>query len=245
MTTNTLKILAAEDNRLEARQLSILMEELGHELVAITTNADDTVEQFQRHNADVLLIDIRLGGTVDGIELVGKLMEIRPTPVIFLTAMGDKATFERAKQVGAYAFLTKPYDALMLERSLELAVENFERLNPDQAGSVSSTKPSIGLRENNVIEKVLIEDIIKIEAEGAYCNIYTQQRKYAHRSSLAAMEASLPAGDFLRIHKSWLVRTSAIMSFRSSNNEVQVQDLWLPVGRTYREDVVNLFGTRG
>ena len=127
MSLPTLRILAVEDNPLLARALRPIVQELGYELLPVAADADEAIRFFDQHTPDLVLLDVRLRGGIDGIEVGHMLNAKRPVPLIFVTSFQDRETFERAKAAGAFAFLTKPYDALVLERAIELAVQHFAR----------------------------------------------------------------------------------------------------------------------
>jgi|GEM_PF-4494016 len=92
------------------------MRGLGCELVGTAPTADEALGRFREEQPDVVLPDINLAGQRDGIELAHELVRLRPVPMIFLTAYPDQETFERARKVGPFAFMGKPYNGALLGR---------------------------------------------------------------------------------------------------------------------------------
>ena len=94
---NTYKVLIAEDEGLIAMDIAARLEALGHTVVGTVSTAAEAIEQAP--NAQVVLMDIRLDGPVDGIEAASKIRERYRLPVVFLTAQAD--TFDaRTREAG-------------------------------------------------------------------------------------------------------------------------------------------------
>ena len=117
---NTYKVLIAEDEGLIAMDIAAHLEELGHTVVGTVSTAAEAIEQAP--NAQVVLMDIRLDGPVDGIEAARKIRERFRLPVVFLTAQADPSTLERAKLAAPFGYILKPLVHAALQPSLEIAM---------------------------------------------------------------------------------------------------------------------------
>ena len=243
MVTSELRILAVEDNPLLARALRPIVEELGYELLPVAADADEAVRLFELHQPDLVLLDIRLRGTQDGIDVARLLNARRPVPLIFVTSFQDRDTFERAKAVGAFAFLTKPYDALVLERAIELAVQHFQREQepkPAAPPEVVQQDDSLFVRDSGRLSRVTYPEIQWIEADDSYCHLHTPRKKFTLRISLRELEDQLPPSRFLRIQRSHIVQISYIDHVDIQAGEVQLLDgQRVPIGRAYRNELLN------
>lgn len=244
MSTSSLRILAVEDNPLLARALRPIVQELGYELLPVAADADEAIRFFQEHKPDLVLLDVRLRGAKDGIEVGHLLNAQRPVPLIFVTSFQDRETFERAKAVGAFAFLTKPYDALVLERAIELAVQHFAR--ESQLKPAVPTPPDVVLegeslfvRDGGKLTRVAYPDIQWLEADDSYVHLHTATKKYTLRISLRDLEDQFPPNRFLRTHRGHLVQISCIEQVDPQTNELQLQGGHkVPIGRAYRNDLL-------
>jgi two-component system, cell cycle sensor histidine kinase and response regulator CckA len=121
---NTYKVLIAEDEGLIAMDIAAHLESLGHTVVATVSTAAEAIEQA-RH-AQVVLMDIRLDGPVDGIEAASKIRERYRLPVLFLTAQADPSTLERAKLAAPYGYMIKPLAPASLQPSIEIAMHKHK-----------------------------------------------------------------------------------------------------------------------
>lgn len=114
-----MKIVIAEDERIIALGLSSVLRKLGHTVLDICPSGERCIESVDRERPDVIFMDIRMDGLLDGIETAAILKERYGTPIVFTTAFGDEDTRRRAQAVSPSAFLVKPIigtsirDALM------------------------------------------------------------------------------------------------------------------------------------
>lgn len=122
---NVLRILVVEDESLVARDLQATLEQLGYEVTGHCRTGVDALEAVGLQHPDLVLMDIRLGDTMDGIETAGRIQAEHGTPVVFLTAYADEGTLARARGVEPYGYLLKPFHPSELRSVVELAVSRF------------------------------------------------------------------------------------------------------------------------
>ncbi len=119
-----IRILVVEDDVLVAQTISRLLTEYGCEVVGMATNGLEAVTMTQTLRPDVVVMDIRMP-EIDGIQASQLIQETCPTPVIALTAYGDKELVESAAQAGISAYLMKPLGVRELERAIIIARARF------------------------------------------------------------------------------------------------------------------------
>src|SRR6185503_12996853 len=122
MQANKPAVLIVEDERLIARDMQQLLAELGYEPFAIASSSEEALSRVSERLPDVVLMDIRLKGDIDGISTAELLRRRFDVPVIYLTAHADDATIERAKNSEPYGYLIKPVDAARLRSSIEVCL---------------------------------------------------------------------------------------------------------------------------
>ncbi|MCH7410210.1 LytTR family transcriptional regulator [Belliella sp. DSM 111904] len=98
-------------------------------------------------------------------------------------------------------------------------------------------KDSIFVRNKGSLVKVKFKDILWMKGDGNYTTLVTRDSVYSLRNILKDFEAVLPEGDFLRIHKSYIVRLDEIVSINP--REIMVGKDTVPVGRTYYQNLIN------
>lgn len=113
------KILVVEDERVVARDIEKRLKRLGYVIPASVASGEEAIEKVAELRPDLVLMDIRLKGQMDGIEAAEQIRADFDTPVIYLTAYADEATLQRAKVTEPFGYIVKPFD----ERDLHVAVE--------------------------------------------------------------------------------------------------------------------------
>lgn len=122
---NLIKLLIVEDDMIIAAKISLQLARLGYEVTAIVPRGEDAIRHAQEHKPDLVLLDINLKGTLDGIETAHQLNRLVGVPIIYVTANTDEATFNRAKETRPYAFITKPIKNIDLQRAIELTISRM------------------------------------------------------------------------------------------------------------------------
>jgi signal transduction histidine kinase len=115
-------ILIVEDEAVVAEDLQESLAELGYDAFAIAASSDEALRQVVERCPDLVLMDIRIQGTRDGIETAATLRATHDVPIVYLTAHADDATIARAKITGPYGYLVKPVKAGELRSAIELAL---------------------------------------------------------------------------------------------------------------------------
>ena len=119
---NNIKILIAEDEQIVAKNIEKRLTADGYQVVASVSTGEDAIEKAKIFSPDIILMDIKLKGKIDGIETADILRRNFQLPVIFLTSYADEETFQRAKSTEPFGYLIKPFDNKELNRVVELAL---------------------------------------------------------------------------------------------------------------------------
>ena len=140
------RILIAEDERLLAEELRERLAAIGATVVGAVVTGQQAIEMAEQTRPDLVLMDIRLKGDMDGIEAATRIMRTVGTPIVFLTAHSDQMTVERAKAASPYGYILKPINEHELRVTLSLALHRC-RLERDLRASEQrflTTLSSIG-----------------------------------------------------------------------------------------------------
>lgn len=120
-------ILVVEDDPLIGADLSISLSNYGYEVLGPVASGEQALEEIKTSQVSLILMDINLAGELDGIKSAELAQGIRAIPVVFLSALSDEATLQRAKLVNPFGFLIKPFDAAELRATIELTLQRFNR----------------------------------------------------------------------------------------------------------------------
>jgi two-component system, cell cycle sensor histidine kinase and response regulator CckA len=116
------RILIAEDERIVAGDLQARLRRLGYQVAAVVATGEAAIAAAVRHQPDLVLMDIRLEGSMDGIQAADTIHRSDGTPVIYLSAYADTQTIERAKVTEPLGYLIKPFDDSELRTTIEMAL---------------------------------------------------------------------------------------------------------------------------
>lgn len=128
------RILIVEDERLLAEELRERLESIGATVVGLVHSGEQAITAAERARPDLVLMDIRLKGEMDGIEAATRISRSLGTPIVFLTAHSDHMTVERAKAASPYGYILKPLQEHELRVTLSLALHRC-RLERDLRAS--------------------------------------------------------------------------------------------------------------
>ncbi|MFA0834752.1 MAG: PAS domain S-box protein [Methanobacterium formicicum] len=171
-------ILLVEDEMVEAMNIKISLQSMGYDVVAIASYGEEAVEKAQNLKPDLILMDIILKGSMDGIAAANAISKLG-IPVIYITALPDDSTVNRALLSAPYGYLIKPFNTRKLKISIEVALykkqmENKLKQSQDnyyQTIFENTSSATIIIEENKLISLVNMEfstltGYLKEEIEG-------------------------------------------------------------------------------
>ncbi|WP_233464717.1 hybrid sensor histidine kinase/response regulator [Paraburkholderia madseniana] len=140
------RILVVEDDRVVARDIAQQMSRAGHTVVGITARGEDALPLAADTVPDLILMDVRLEGELDGIDTARLLRENFNLPVVFLTAYADEETVRRATVTEPFGYVLKPFDDMQLRTVVEMALykHGAERRLRESEQRYAVTLSSIG-----------------------------------------------------------------------------------------------------
>ena len=140
------KILVVEDDSIIALELEDRLQFLGYDVADVTASGENAVKRSAEMRPDLVLMDIRLRGNMDGVEAAAEIGSQLDIPVVYLTAHADDGTVQRAKMTAPYGYIIKPFDETELRTAIEMALykHEIERKLKESERWLSTTLNSIG-----------------------------------------------------------------------------------------------------
>jgi len=117
------RILIVEDEGIQAMNTKLTLLRMGYEVLPIAISGKSAVELAEKHRPDLILMDIRLRGKMDGVEAAGIIRKNLTVPIIFISAYVDEQTTERYRKTQPVAFLEKPVDEKALGTKINEALK--------------------------------------------------------------------------------------------------------------------------
>lgn len=137
---NQAKILVVEDEMLVAEDIAGRLKRLGYDVTDIVESGEEAIASVLKNPPDLVLMDIILGGELDGIETVEAIHQHQYIPVVYLTAYGDKKTLNRSKITEPLGYITKPFDEQQLNITIEIALNKYQGENKLRKSLIDSEK---------------------------------------------------------------------------------------------------------
>jgi DNA-binding LytR/AlgR family response regulator len=197
-------------------------------------NALDAFRLLQEESVDLIFLDIEMP-LLSGMDFLATVKD--PPPVIVTTAYRDYAV--EGFEFEVLDYLVKPI-------SFPRFMKAFERANKLLSGSgkikdqeTSDESESLFLKVDRKFVKIMISDILYIESLKDYIRVTTKMSSFISYQSLTAITEKLPAGKFLRIHRSYTIAVDKVNTIEG--NCIEIAGKLLPVSREHRQEVLNLF----
>lgn len=164
-----INILIVEDESIIANDIKRALEKFGYNIIDIVRSGEVAIQTVEKTNPDLILVDIKLDGDLDGIDITGTIQGKYNIPVILITAYSNRRTINEAMQTAPYGYITKPFEDKDLYFSIEMALHKFQL---DKA--LKDAKHKIEKLHDVAIELATCESVKCIfkETENALENIF-------------------------------------------------------------------------
>jgi two-component system response regulator AlgR len=249
MGEKALKVLVVDDEPLATERLQLLLARAqGVDLVGTASDGEGALRMAQALSPDLLLLDVAMPG-MDGIDVARALADAKAAPaVVFVTAFDQFAV--AAFEVEAVDYLMKPVDPVRLERALTRARNHLHGRDEGIDGTApASTSPYLEefwASDLTGLVRIATRDIDRISAERDYMRLHVGQRSWLIHHSMSALEEGLNPAEFVRLHRSAIVRRDFIGGFGRNPSGRWIARLAdgteQPVGRLYSDNVRAIAG---
>ena len=244
-----IKILVVEDEMIIAAKISMQLTSLGYEVTGILPRGEEALAHMEETKPDIVLLDINLKGKIDGIEMAALMQQHNNNiPIIYLTANSDEATFNRAKPTRPYAFISKPFKQLDLQRAIELTISRMAANDNTAPIDIKTGEEQpfilsdrIFVRHREKMIKIMVADILYMEADRNYSRIFTQHKEYLLSATLKTIEEKLSMRLFMRIHRSYIINISHIDEV--AEGHLIIAQKPIPIGAGMKEQLMQRIKT--
>ena len=209
-------ILIVEDEIIIAYGIQQTLMRLGYQALEPVNSSDEALQVLSSQPVDLILMDINIKGDTDGIATALVIREQFGLPVVFLTALSDDTTLNRAKVARPYGYLLKPFDDKDLKTQLEIALYNYsQRETPvlvprPEPSEITFEARYFFVRKGKNHVRLNLSDILFLEALENYVCIQTDKEQFVVYSTMKEVEQKLPERQFLKVHRSYVVNLEKI-----------------------------------
>lgn len=201
------------------------------EIAGECSNAIEALDFLMQKPVDLMFLDIQMP-QITGLELIRNLQH--PPLVIFTTAYRDFAV--EAFDLDVVDYLLKPFSLARFAKSIGKFIQQMsEKNNGFHHPETNPTPEYILIKADKKIYKIDLNDLVYLESMGDYVSVYTSTEKITTKERISNLYEKLPANQFLRIHRSYVVSIRRIDAILAGC--IEIANKKLPVGRNYKEQV--------
>jgi len=231
-----IKCIIVEDEVLAQNVIQSHLQKVDRfELVGVCNNALEAKEVLNKQEVDLIFLDIQLPG-MTGLNFLRSLAN--PPLVVLTTAYAEYAL--ESYEFNVIDYLLKPISFERFSKTVDKIVEGRLFTQPKEKDILSNDH--IFIKSNSKFFKVNFSEVIYIESMKDYLKIHTAEYKLVTHQTMNDMEKILPAKQFIRVHKSYIVAIARIKSIYG--NSVEMENETIPIGINYKEKVMNLIGRK-
>lgn len=197
-------------------------------------NGFEAIREIQSRKIDLVFLDINMP-KLSGIEVIKSLEH--PPMIIFTTAYPEYAV--EGFNLNAVDYLVKPiaFDRYLKAVNKALKKVEFDGYQEDRPKDPEYVEEFLSIKSDKKIYRIKLEDILYVQSYGDYTKIITDDKTLISHETLKSLELTLPSRLFIRIHKSYLISMAKVQYLEG--NMVKIGEIQLPIGYTYREDVLS------
>lgn len=238
------RVLIVEDEFITRDTLRDYLEDSGYEVSGDAMRAETALKILEEGTTDIAILDIHIKGDKDGIWLAEQIRERYKIPFIFLSAFSDPVTVEAASRTRPFGYLVKPFTQADIFTSIEVALKNYseqiEELKLPESHSSIHTEvlinDAIFVKDNLVFQKILLNEIMYIQAFKNYLELHLAGTRHVIRSTLSDFMKVLPSTHFIQTHRSFVVNVAYIEKI--GGDFVMAGSVNVPVSRGFKDELL-------
>lgn len=227
-----LKFLIVEGNAATASELELQIEAIGCHPVKTVDNAIAALQYIEEEVVDAVIANVVINGKPEGIHLATQLKP-RRLPIFLIASSEDPEIYRQARQVKPMGYFVQPFSKYTLQNTIDISFKN------KQYAEIGLVQDAFFVKQNNLLRKISINEVLWIKTEGNYSLIHTTSKKYILKLSLKKVLEQLPANYFIQIQRAYVIALSKIEDIDISTSEVIINKERLPLGRNYKEDLLS------
>ena len=234
-----IKILIVEDELIIAEDVKNMLTHMGYEVVDVAMDYNEAIAILDTAKPDLILLDVNLNSSKDGIQLAETINSIYKVPFIFTTSYSDSLTLSRAKNTHPINYLVKPFKKEQLFSTIEMALYSLSRETQQKKGSDNEAliiKDALFIKDKFKYTKLNIGDILWIKSDGNYLEIQTTKKEELIRATLTNFIERLNSEMFFRTHKSYIVNLEYLSKVET--NYVTIVSSKIPITKNYYDELV-------
>jgi two-component system, LytTR family, response regulator LytT len=220
-----IKILIVEDEILIAEDLKDILASFNMKLIAMAHDKRRAFQLIEEFKPQIVLLDIRMEGEKDGLEIGEYLNNKTTISFIYITAHSDVAMVKKIIETQPAGYITKPIKKSDLYASINLALSRQQ---------MPVERKMLKVKDGYSFVLIPLDEILYLESDGNYVHVISENRKLLVRQSLDSIAMELESEQFFKVHRSYIVNTSHVIQY--SRKEVKLKGHILPISRNLSDE---------
>lgn len=253
---SNIRILILEDSPTQSASLATMLRYAGYQSVDIANSGERAIKMFRELHPDLVMLDIMMPGSINGVEAGKAMMEMRRTPHIYLSAWLDDF-FDEAAVTQPSAVFSKPFNERDLQRAIELAIRlHAQDIEPELADApervvfpgVIISRDCLWLKQHSEARerfcKLPAAELEWVKSDNVYLEFHLANRSLpiVIGMKISAFAEAIKGREgykhLLRVGISYIVNLRCVASFTKTFDEITMQDgTKIHISDTYREAV--------
>ncbi|NLL27792.1 MAG: response regulator transcription factor [Bacteroidales bacterium] len=242
---NKTKIVIIENDNEDAKTIQNLLEKCNYKEISIISSSEKALNKIEKNIPDIILINLDLEKEMNGIQIAEIVKQRYKIPIVFIINNIDENIIKKAKEIKPCGLIFKPFNEKAIYATLEIAFykHNFDL---EQKRELDIYKNIILSRNENQcifiktekgFNKIKLNDIFFIEALKNYVIINVKDKIFTTHSTMMKIQKILPKNDFIRVHRSFIVRIDKIFSIKYPNLVIEDKMQNIPIGGIYKKEL--------
>ena len=229
-------LLVAEDG-VFALDTKIKAEELGLKVISTASTVEGVGEALKNYSIDIILSEEKINDASCAYELYSGFDNL--PPLVLFSGLDSTGECEKSKIKNSYVSIPRPFEDVTLKSAVGDVLR--ERINElKQSGDIKREKDTLYVRSSGKLISLGTNEINYIKAEGNYCTIHVESKRFVIRSSISNVLKKLDKPNFVQIHRGYIANVHSANVLTIRNGNLQMIDQKLPIGRKYKNDLVNV-----
>lgn len=200
----------------------------GYALIGCISTYQEAVQLYQKDKPDLVLLGIKLQSAKTGIHFAQFIQaQYEPTPFIYLLSDRELSYLPMAKLTQPAICLVQPINQATIFANIEIVLHGYQQQKCQES--------SIKIFDGSAYQQICIKDILFLKADHVYVEVFTKKRKIVTRATLQSVAKSLPQNHFIRTHRSYVVNTKHVSSWKPQ--QLLIDQYRIPLSRSLQKNV--------
>lgn len=191
-------------------------------MITSFSKGKNLLETLEKNSCDILFLDIDMP-EISGLDIAKELAKMSEKPLLIFVTSHDELVYD-SLQYHPFGFIRKSY----FENEIEKILKDCEQ-------ELRAKEKHFVFKSGTENVRIKLSEILYFESDGNYLKLFTEKQEYRLRDTVAAVENTLSASGFIRLHRGFLVNQAAVKRVGAEETEL-VNGMKIPIGKSYAQE---------